>query len=695
MVEVTVSSSNDCLSDCSIPVKDSGCDRPATFTNTITANPGQTVNWNLSQDFSNQRILVTGGGIVIIDNGDLLLNSDAVVYVENTELRLENGNLQLKSSGARFIMVNGILRTSANVQVDESNTFFCITNSDVEIGDEIAPVGITSVSKAGRSNFTFSDENDKTAANFQNVKGYSYFENVCINVTQDFQTKDDGTTYLVGVCLEVGDRGANNATTTPFDQKDGDDTGSYQNAGINGIYGTQIAIANGNFQNEKNTMTVCDVDVRVNGNGTGSFQVNDGTLQGTGLCIAANDLIQNQGNWTATVRAFWARNSGLPVSGPVESTAAQIDDLCFESCCTGPSCSLNTLVVTPECVDNGTNDYIKFTLSPTGTNTSTTYSVTAVDNMGNCVEVTLLDGTPAEDVAYAANPTMFRLPDGTSGSGKTYTITVQDDNNVSCNVEVVLNDPGSCDPAAVLDYGDLADSGDGTGAGNYETQSANGGPSHVIDNNIKLGATIDSESDGQPSALADGDGADEDDVTFPTFVAGHSPIVTVSLMNMTGGNANLYGFIDFNNDGDFDDMGEAPAAVVVADNATSAMITFNVPAGAVIGTNVGARFRLTTDDLGTGAAASEGAAGDGEVEDYLVRVEAAVNPITLCPQGVEGVEVFTLDFDTDDAGNTLIAGTSDINIDQPYDNIFGGGMGITFASGDPSNNPLNLYNSAG
>ncbi|NJO53021.1 MAG: hypothetical protein HC840_30595, partial [Leptolyngbyaceae cyanobacterium RM2_2_4] len=142
-------------------------------------------------------------------------------------------------------------------------------------------------------------------------------------------------------------------------------------------------------------------------------------------------------------------------------------------------------------------------------------------------------------------------------------------------------------------------------------------------------------------------------------------------------------------------MGEAPAAVVVADNATSAMITFNVPAGAVIGTNVGARFRLTTDDLSLLPVASEGAAGDGEVEDYLVRVEAAVNPITLCPQGVEGVEVFTLDFDTDDAGNTLIAGTSNINTNQPYANIFGGGMGITFASDDPSNNPLNLYNSEG
>ncbi|NJO53020.1 MAG: hypothetical protein HC840_30590 [Leptolyngbyaceae cyanobacterium RM2_2_4] len=107
---------------------------------------------------------------------------------------------------------------------------------------------------------------------------------------------------------------------------------------------------------------------------------------------------------------------------------------------------------------------------------------------------------------------------------------------------------GACN--VTMDLGDLPDLADGTAEGDYETLLMNGGPSHFIMTGIKLGASVDAEADGQPSALADGDGADEDGISsFPTFVAGQSAVVTVSLMNMTGGNANLYGFIDFNNDG--------------------------------------------------------------------------------------------------------------------------------------------------
>ncbi|HRK82676.1 MAG TPA: GEVED domain-containing protein [Saprospiraceae bacterium] len=170
-----------------------------------------------------------------------------------------------------------------------------------------------------------------------------------------------------------------------------------------------------------------------------------------------------------------------------------------------------------------------------------------------------------------------------------------------------------------FDYGDLADSGAGTGAGNYETQSANGGPSHKIVTGLKIGAAVDAETNGQQSTLANGDGADEDgfNPVLPAnmLVAGQTTNITVPVMNMTGGDAKLTVYIDFDNDGDLTDAGEM-FSVTVPNNATSAMLSVVVPVGAVLNTDLGARFRLTTDV----AMSPNGPASNGEVEDYLVQV---------------------------------------------------------------------------
>ena len=58
----------------------------------------------------------------------------------------------------------------------------------------------------------------------------------------------------------------------------------------------------------------------------------------------------------------------------------------------------------------------------------------------------------------------------------------------------------------------------------------------------------------------------------------------------------MYGFVDWNADGDFDDAGETITATV-ADGVTNATetLTFSVPLGAATGTDLGVRFRLSTD----------------------------------------------------------------------------------------------------
>jgi carbonic anhydrase len=183
-----------------------------------------------------------------------------------------------------------------------------------------------------------------------------------------------------------------------------------------------------------------------------------------------------------------------------------------------------------------------------------------------------------------------------------------------------------------VDFGDAPDTGAGTGAGNYETLLANLGPSHTVVSGLMLGANVDMELDAQPNAQADGDDIDqalpddEDGVFDPLdlrVTVGAPPAVTLLATNTTGSEATLYGWIDFNNDGSFDNATER-ASVPVPDASTNQSFTLafpSVPSGFTGGTY--ARFRLSTD---VAAADPTGAASDGEVEDYQAEI---FNPTTL------------------------------------------------------------------
>jgi uncharacterized repeat protein (TIGR01451 family) len=198
------------------------------------------------------------------------------------------------------------------------------------------------------------------------------------------------------------------------------------------------------------------------------------------------------------------------------------------------------------------------------------------------------------------------------------------------------NDQDDFDLATIsigqVDYGDLADTGNGTGTGDYQTLAANGGPSHVIVPDLTIGATVDNEVDGQQSTNADGDdtnGDDEDgvDLNGITFQAGQTVSIPVVVTNNTGSTANLYAFVDWNNDGDFGDAGEQVLVSVPSmAGSQTVLVDFTIPteaAGTDINSTVGARFRLTTDTLAGNA--WEGAATDGEVEDYILQIS--------CPTG--------------------------------------------------------------
>jgi hypothetical protein len=183
--------------------------------------------------------------------------------------------------------------------------------------------------------------------------------------------------------------------------------------------------------------------------------------------------------------------------------------------------------------------------------------------------------------------------------------------------------------AQTADFGDLPTAAQSGFANNYPTTSAGNGPSHTIAAILRMGAQIDSEADGQPTATADGDDTndtpdDEDGVQFKTPLRpGANGIIAIGIQQPLSSTVYVNGWIDFNQDGDFADSGEQIATDVTSINGnvrtdtSSVLLDFAIPSDAISGFTY-ARFRSCT------AAGScntpTGSAADGEVEDYQVSI---------------------------------------------------------------------------
>jgi len=176
----------------------------------------------------------------------------------------------------------------------------------------------------------------------------------------------------------------------------------------------------------------------------------------------------------------------------------------------------------------------------------------------------------------------------------------------------------------------------------------------------RLGSNRDTETDGLPSANADGDDLagspdDEDGVTFLSsslFVstnAASSAYVRIDLQNADPTSNRLDGWVDFNRDGDWSDSGEQVfASFDLGTGDGLRTLSFAIPRDTGSNVELGssfARFRVSTaGSLGPG-----GSAGDGEVEDYAVTLAASSE--------VTGTKWNDLDLDgVRDAGEPGLAG---------------------------------------
>ncbi len=169
----------------------------------------------------------------------------------------------------------------------------------------------------------------------------------------------------------------------------------------------------------------------------------------------------------------------------------------------------------------------------------------------------------------------------------------------------------------LFDYGDAPDP-------TYPTLLVNNGARHKIKPGFYLGSTVDSETEGQPTSIADGDNkntlfagssfppGDEDGVLLPPIInAGQS--IPISLIASDSGVVNAW--LDFNLDGDWSDPGEHIIPTIPVVPGINAF-TFNVPNNANKGQSF-ARFRLSS----VRNISYDGPAPDGEVEDYAIAIQ--------------------------------------------------------------------------
>lgn len=176
----------------------------------------------------------------------------------------------------------------------------------------------------------------------------------------------------------------------------------------------------------------------------------------------------------------------------------------------------------------------------------------------------------------------------------------------------------------------------------YPTILLNNGAHHVIDGVHFLGGQIDAEADGQPAIAVDGDDIvgpspdDEDGVFFTTMIfAGGYVGVDVDAST----NGVLDAWVDFNNDGDWDDLNEQ---IFSGQNLHPGInsLGFTVPASAATVYPITSRFRFTSGGIST----YTGLAMDGEVEDHALDIQAVdtngldfgdadIFPETVLPNG--------------------------------------------------------------
>jgi len=158
-------------------------------------------------------------------------------------------------------------------------------------------------------------------------------------------------------------------------------------------------------------------------------------------------------------------------------------------------------------------------------------------------------------------------------------------------------------------------------------------PCHIISNDIYLGAGVTPDS--APAGNSNADIDEDDGVSVfanMQWVPGNTVQIPVSIYNNTGTDAYLRMWIDWNGDGNFENIGEQVENSSYPATGTVANIIFvsvTIPTTAIQTKAIALRTRLSTDDINSATPCGTGScASDGEIEDYIINISC---PTPLCP----------------------------------------------------------------
>jgi hypothetical protein len=268
-----------------------------------------------------------------------------------------------------------------------------------------------------------------------------------------------------------------------------------------------------------------------------------------------------------------------------------------------------TIITHATTTNTSQNHYIHVAMQ---NNTTTTYT-------GNAETAGQLGMTYNGNVYRIKNSIALYNNDGTIGSLTSVFVT-------SCSQAWSGNAGDASDPfRPKQDFGDAPSTYDPVALSPAAHQQA------CNNSTLRLGSVWDREWDKNTSADASGDDSDEDGVsTVTTMVSDGTPynhVQEVTVLNNTGSDATLGGWLDYDADGVF----EASEGMIVTVSSSASPQTINLAWNNItvaVGTpNSFLRIRLVS---GTGSLTTSNATGwysDGEVEDYPVISSAT--PLTI------------------------------------------------------------------
>ena len=203
--------------------------------------------------------------------------------------------------------------------------------------------------------------------------------------------------------------------------------------------------------------------------------------------------------------------------------------------------------------------------------------------------------------------------------------------------------------AVDFDFSDLPDP--------YPTLLVDAGARHVNNStNLILGNIIDTEANGIPRTMADGDDlSNNDDEDGVSLVSGGSWFEGTNggtLQFKVYGSGRLIGWIDWNNNGSFVNSNDMILNTNVSTGTTN--LSFTIPNGSFTNpvSSFYARFRLFPSPPALPALAFDGSASSGEVEDYYLTVGSS--------NSISGA--LYEDGGFDNAGNGAFGDTNDIGL---------------------------------